>query len=74
MKRVRGSFRRALRRSALLVTLAVVTALGLSALTVAALRWAPPPTTAFMLQHQLMVRGRGSPSERYTTGGSSGAR
>ena len=50
-----------LRRTAVVVTAAVVTALGLSALVVVVLRWAPPPTTAFMLQHQLMVRRAGQP-------------
>ena len=61
MRRVRGPFRRVLRRIALVVTAAVVTALGLSSLIVVVLRWAPPPTTAFMLQHQLMVRRAGQP-------------
>ena len=61
MKRVRGPSRRVLRRIALVVTAGVVIALGLSALIVVVLRWAPPPTTAFMLQHQLMVRRAGQP-------------
>ncbi len=60
-KRVRGPFRRALRRIALLVTVAAVTAVGLSALVVTVLRWVPPPTTAFMLRHQLMIRRAGQP-------------
>ena len=59
--RVRGPLRRALRRAALLVAVAAVTALGLSMLGVVVLRWAPPPTTAFMLQHQMMVRRAGQP-------------
>ena len=61
MKGFRGPVGRSLRRTALLVTVAAVTALGLSALIVVVLRWAPPPTTAFMLQHQLMVRRAGHP-------------
>ena len=57
----RGPVGPALRRTALLVTAAAVTALGFSALIVVVLRWAPPPTTAFMLQHQLIVRWAGQP-------------
>ena len=39
----------------------MVTALGFSALIVVVLRWMPPPTTAFMLQHQLLVWRAGQP-------------
>ena len=59
--RAHGPVGRAVRRTALLGTVVAVTALGLSALVVVVLRWAPPPTTAFILQHQLMVRRAGQP-------------
>jgi monofunctional biosynthetic peptidoglycan transglycosylase len=52
---------RAVRRIALLVTVAAIAVFGLSTLVVLVFRWAPPPTTAFMLQHQLMVRRAGQP-------------
>ena len=57
----RGPFRRALRRIASLLVVAAVTPLGLAALIVVALRWVPPPTTAFMLQHRLEVGRVGQP-------------
>ena len=59
--RAHGPVGRALRRAALLGTAVAATALGFSTLVVVVLRWAPPPTTAFMLQHQLMVRRTDQP-------------
>ena len=70
----RGPFRRALRRIASLLVVAAVTPLGLAALIVVALRWVPPPTTAFMLQHRLESGEWGSRSEHRAIGGSTGAR
>ncbi|HJN42743.1 MAG: monofunctional biosynthetic peptidoglycan transglycosylase [Acidobacteria bacterium] len=61
LKRARSPIRRALRRIALVAVATTLIALGLSALFVVVLRWVPPPTTAFILQHQLAVRRAGQP-------------
>ncbi len=61
VNRAHGPVGRALRRIALLAMVAAMAAFGLSTLIVTVLRWAPPPTTAFMVQHQLMVRRTGQP-------------
>lgn len=53
---------RVVQRMAALLTVVAVTMVGLSALVVIALRWAPPPTTAFMLGHALAVRSAGQPA------------
>ena len=49
-------------RAARLAALAVLTAVGLSALLVVMLRWVPPPTTAFILQHRLANWEAGRPT------------
>ena len=61
LSRAHGPVGRALLRIALLLTVVAATMFGLSTLMVAVFRWAPPPTTAFMLQHQLAVRRAGQP-------------
>ena len=61
VNRAHGPIGRAVRRIALLVTAAAIAVFGLSTLIVLVFRWAPPPTTAFMLQHQLMVQRAGQP-------------
>ena len=59
--RVPSPVRRALRLVALRLSLVAAGFLTLSVVAVVPLRWAPPPTTAFMLQHRLAGRSQGQP-------------
>lgn len=59
--RARGPWRRALRRLVPWVAVVAIAPLGLAVAIVVALRWVPPPTTAFMLLHRLEVGRAGQP-------------